>query len=706
MEKVHWKVEGMSCSNCALTINKFLQDKGLQNVKVSFAGGDVSFDLNEALPSQEIQQGIKSLGYTVIPEGLQEGPTKRRYNKNLLYLLFCLPFTLVLMMHMLDKWIHWHWLMSTWIQLGLCLPVYLAGMKHFGPSAIKSIRNGIPNMNVLVAMGATAAFLYSLIGTLADLGPMYMYYETTAAIITFIFFGNYLESVSVRSTQRALNQLVKSQKVMANMIAFDDNHQEIVFPVENTKLHTGDLILIRSGEQVPADCKILWGGGTLDEAIITGESLPVQKNVKDLLLGGSTMTDGSVKAQVTANAAESVLAIIIHLVKEAQGEKPPVQQMADRISTIFVPLVLGVALLTFLANFGVLKAFTPSLMRCIAVLVIACPCAMGLATPAAIAVGLGRAAKKGILFRHASSLERFKDIRQVVFDKTGTLTTGDFVISAWEVTDPSITKETFQQIAYSIEKYSNHPLAKTITQTWKTQQALKWKTAEELKGLGVQVTNASGDSYAAGSFRMVSAPNPPSAHNVYILKNGSLLGWIDVRDQLRPEAAGVVNYFRSRGIKTILLSGDRRKSCEEIAATLHMDQVFAEQLPEQKLKIIADLNADLPTAMVGDGINDAPALARAAIGVSMSDASHIAMQTADVVLMGNGIANLPLALGLGRETYLTIKQNLFWAFFYNVIAIPVAAFGLLTPAWAALAMGLSDVLLVGNSIRLYMKKIK
>jgi Cu+-exporting ATPase len=288
-------------------------------------------------------------------------------------------------------------------------------------------------MNVLVAVGATAAFVYSLYGTLTGQAEEYMFYETAATIITLVFLGNYLEDASVEQTQRALNSLAKSQKVMANMIAFDDQHQEQIFPVENTVLHVGDLILIKSGEQIPADCKILWGEATVNEAIITGESLPLTKKQKDQLIGGSLLVDGTVKAQVTATAKDSVLANIVNLVKQAQGEKPPVQQLADKISAVFIPIVLGIAVVTLAANWIILKEFTPALMRSIAVLVIACPCAMGLATPAAIAVGLGRAAKNGVLFRNAKSLELFKNITQVVFDKTGTLTTGRFTLADWKV---------------------------------------------------------------------------------------------------------------------------------------------------------------------------------------------------------------------------------------------------------------------------------
>jgi len=706
METASWKVEGMSCSNCALTIGNYLKKEGLQNVKVNLISGDVNFDMNGSIQVPDIVKGIESLGYHVETGAEKATATHKPFLQNHLQrFLFCLIFTLPLLFHMLDKWVHIHWLMNPWVQLVLCLPVYIVGMNFFGRSAIQSIRNGMPNMNVLIAIGVTAAFAYSFIGTVLHLGAGYLFYETAAAIITLIFFGNYIEEVTIQSTQKALNSLAQSQKVMANMIAFDDQHQEQIFPIENIQLQSGDLILIKSGEQVPADCRILWGDASANESIITGESMPVEKHAKDNLVGGSVLADGTVKAQVTAAAGDSVLSKIISLVKQAQGEKPPVQQMADRISAIFVPVVLVIAAITFIGNYIFLHELTPSLMRSIAVLVIACPCAMGLATPAAIAVGLGRAAKHGILFRNAKSLELFKNIRQVVFDKTGTLTTGEFTVASFQFTVGSVSEDDFKRIVFSLERYSNHPIAKCIALGWKTKNEIRWKKIDEIKGSGMQAKDKEGNIYFAGSYKAVSHIASDDKHNVYITKNNELIGWIDVQDEIRHEAKFVIDYFKNKNIKTILLSGDRADKCNQLAMQLGIDEVIAEQTPEQKLNKVESLNSQSPTAMIGDGINDAPALAKATIGISMSDASHIAMQTADVVLMNNGVKNFPLALGLGKHTFITIKQNLFWAFFYNVIAIPVAAFGFLSPALAALAMGLSDVVLAANSIRLFVKKV-
>ena len=716
MEKVQWKVEGMDCTTCALNIHKYLDKKGAANIKVNFATGDVSFDRSTEVAEEKLATGVTDLGYKVRPatsNGLAHGHDHDEANTpffktHLQRFWFCLPFTAILMLHMIPALRHhsaFHWIGNHWVQLGLTIPVYLIGMSFFGKSAWKSLRNGMPNMNVLIALGATAAFVYSLYGSLTGQPEQFMFYETAATIITLVFLGNYMEEASIASTQKELNKLARSQKVMANMIAYDDEHKEHIFPVENNTLRVGDLLLIKSGEQVPIDCKILWGDVHVNESIITGEMMPVHKKAKDKLIGGSVITDGTVKTQVTAVGEDTVLSGILNMVKRAQGEKPPVQQLADKISAIFIPVVLAIAVLTLVISWIVLKEFTPALMRSIAVLVIACPCAMGLATPAAIAVGLGRAAKTGILFRNATSLETFKDIKQVVFDKTGTLTTGQFVIGDWKILQTDLTEESFKRILYSLEKYSNHPIAKCINEQWKIKDPLQWAKVDEVKGMGMQATDKEGNLYTAGSYKSAEGLTKEDFHNVYLLRNGVLQGWIDVKDELRPEAKAVVDYLHSKNIKTILLSGDRQSKCNALAVQLGIDTVIAEQTPEQKLNKIAELSEQVPTAMVGDGINDAPALAKATIGISMNDASQIAVQSAQVILMNHGLKNLPTALGLGKHTYLTIKQNLFWAFAYNIVAIPVAAFGFLTPTFGALVMGLSDVVLAVNSVRLFVKKV-
>ena len=709
MEKVNLKVEGMSCTNCALTIDKYLKSEGLQNVKVNFIGGDVSFEMNGNTTQQKIEKGINSLGYHVHHEhedhdhhGHDHSGGSLPFKSHLQRFWFCIIFTAPLMLHMLPG-VHIHVLMDPYVQLALTIPVYIVGMDFFGRSAIKSLLSGIPNMNVLIALGSSAAFGYSLYGLFVSNSSNYLFFETACTTITLVYLGNWMEDASIEKTQAALKSLAKSQKVMANMIAFDDQHQEQIFQVESTALHVGDLVLIRNGEHVPMDSKILWGEANVNEAIITGESVPVEKKIKDQLIGGSILESGTVKAQVTAVGEDTVLSNILKLVKEAQTEKPPVQQMADKISAIFVPTVVSIALLTLAVNyFFVDKSFGDSLLRSIAVLVISCPCAMGLATPAAVAVGLGRAAKNGILFKNARSLEIFKDIKQVVFDKTGTLTTGKFAIENFT---SEIIEEDFKRIAYSLEKYSNHPVAKAIVNEWKIKDEIRWASIEEVKGLGIKSKDKEGNDYFAGSYTIAASFTKDDAHNIYILRNNELIGWIDVADEIRPEAKQVISLLKSKNIKTILLSGDRKDKSQKVGDYLGIDEVVAEQTPEQKLEKIAAYTAIAPTAMVGDGINDAPALAKATVGISLSDASQVAMQSAQVVLMNHGLKHMPMALGLGKHTYLTIKGNLFWAFAYNIVAIPVAAMGFLSPTFGALIMGLSDVVLAINSLSLNFKKV-
>ena len=710
MENIQWKVDGMSCTNCALSIHKYLNSKGIQEPKVNFMEGEVQFELVDPAQKPALIKGIQDLGYKVRGQAAEE-VAKKWLDNNKERAFFSLIFTIPLMVHMIPG-IHIHWLMQPYVQLGLTLPVFLVGINYFGKSALNSLKHGIPNMNVLVSIGALASFGYSLYGTLIGQGAQFAYYETTATIITFVFFGNYLEDASIASTQRALKDLVKAQKVMANMIVFDEHHKEIIFNVAADTLKVGDILLINSGETVPMDCKILSGEANVNEAIVTGESAPVHRKMKDILLGGSTVENGSIKAYVTAVGDQTVLANILKMVKAAQGEKPPVQVLADKISAIFVPLVVGIALLTLVGNYFLTPiGFSESMLRAIAVLVISCPCAMGLATPAAIAVGLGRGARNGVLFKNAKSLETFKDIKQVVFDKTGTLTTGHFEISSFKLApqaEGQMTEQVFKNITYALEKYSNHPIANCIKEAWKTTEQIPWASIEEVKGMGIQATDKAGNTYWAGSFKTLADQGVEDGHNIYIQKNNQLMGWIDVADQIRPEAKGVIEQLHRQGIHTILLSGDRKEKCQQVGQALGIQEIIAEQSPADKLNKLAELTKIAPTAMVGDGINDAPALAKATIGISLSNASHIAIQSAQVVLMNSGLKNLPMSLILGRKTYETIKENLGWAFSYNIIAIPVAALGFLGtwgPTYGALIMALSDVVLALNSLRLFKKKL-
>lgn len=691
----------MHCTNCAQTVSRYLVHQGMQDVNVSFATEELSFTLPEGKHSaKDVLHGISQMGYQILLED-QPVPKTAFLNTLTFKFIFCAVFTAPLLLHM---WVNWAWVHDQYVQLVLSTPVFLMGLWHFGRSAWRSLINRLANMDVLITLGATAAYGYSLAGTIMHLGPDYMFYETAAAIITLVFLGNLLEERSVKQTTTAIADLARMQVTTARLIADDHGGHEHIHIVDNQTLKPGDKVLVNTGDKIPMDGTIYWGSGHINEAMITGESAPVSKKEKDKAIGGTIMEDGSIKMFITATGKDTVLSYIIELVKQAQGSKPNMQKLADRISAIFVPLVLGIALLTF-AGWFVFGSVTTgqAIMKSIAVLVIACPCAMGLATPAAVMVGLGRAAKNGILIKGANTLEAFKDIKYVVLDKTGTLTTGKLQIGQFHY--EGMTDAAFKAVVYSLEKYSSHPIARSITGLWKGEGEVALQQIREIKGRGIQGKDAAGNEWQLGSFTMAEKATTDDSHSIYLLKNGMLAGWIDFIDEVRPDAALMVKQLQQRGIKTVLLSGDTERKCRELAAQVGITDVFAGQTPEQKLQKIDALMQEAAVAMVGDGINDAPALARASIGISLSDATHVAMQSANVILLNNRLSSLPLALGLGRHTYLTIKQNLFWAFIYNIIAIPFAAFGVLSPIAGAGVMALSDIVLAVNSVRLRYKKV-
>ncbi len=671
----------------------------MQDVNVSFATEEVSFSLPAGADSKEVLEGINQLGYRVVlPD---QAPQKVSPFSTLTFkFFFCLVFTLPLLLHM---WVNWPWLHHPWVQLSLSLPVFITGMWHFGRSAFRSLVNRMANMDVLVSIGATAAFVYSFVGTVIYGNTDYMFYETTAAIITLVLLGNLLEERSVKQTTTAISELAQLQVTTARLINTDHGHEHI-HEVDNRSLRPGDCVLVNTGDKIPMDGTIYWGSGHVNESMITGESAPVGKQEKDKVIGGTILEDGSIKVYITATGKDTVLSYIIELVKQAQNDKPPMQKLADRISAIFVPLVLSIAALTFLGWYFIgHTTLGTAMMRSIAVLVISCPCAMGLATPAAVMVGLGRAARNGILIKGGHTLEMFKNIRQIVFDKTGTLTTGKLQMGDFHMEEMSEVE--FKQIVYSLEKYSSHPIARSIAGIWKNAGEVPLQQVREHKGLGMRAVDKAGNEWQLGSYRMAAGLTTDDSHHLYLIKNGRLAGWINFTDEVRPEAATVIKQLQHMGIRPVLLSGDTTRKCQELAQQLGIAEVYAEQSPEQKLQKIDELMKTAPTAMVGDGINDAPALSKATIGISLSDATQVAMQSANVVLLNNHLGALPLAMGLGKHTYLTIKQNLFWAFIYNVVAIPVAALGYLNPVIGAGVMGISDVILAVNSIRLRYKRV-
>lgn len=701
MENVQLQVEGMDCANCALTIRQYLQKQSFENIKVNHINGRVEFDAATADAVSTVSAGLQSLGYKVVPT-TQKPASKTFLRSTGFKLLLCCFFVWPFFLHMIPG-LHMHWFMGNAVQFAFATPIFLVGLFYFGKSALYSLWKGVPNMDVLVTLGATAAYGYSLYGWLVAHSTDFLFFETTATIITLVFVGNYLEERAIAKTQTALQSLTIEASLPATMIAFDGNYSEQLFTVDAGTLRSGDLLLINAGETVPADSKIIWGEAWVNESIITGESLPVHKTQNDFVIGGSTLTNGTVKAYVQKAATEGVLSNIKKMVEDAQTSKPPVQLLADKISAVFVPTVVAIAVVCFLVNYALFDVpITQSFLRAVAVLVIACPCAMGLATPAAVAVGLGRAATNGILFKNASTLELFKDINCVVFDKTGTLTTGDFVITKHAVEQPI---ENWQQYVYALEKHSTHPLATCLQKAYKSNVYIKWKQIEEVKGWGVKGTDDKGVEWKIGSHKWLGKDAPQQPHSVYLWRNNEVVAWWDLADEVRPETKQVIDNLHAQQVKTVLLSGDSTAKCAQVAQALGIQEFWAEQTPASKLAFMEKLAENYTVAMVGDGINDAPALAKASVGISLGNATQLAILSSQVVLMKNNLAQLPQALWLGRHTYKTIQTNFMWALGYNIVAIPIAAFGFLSPTIGALVMGFSDVILVLNSILLKFKRM-
>ena len=703
MENVQLKVDGMSCTNCALSIHKYLESEGVVAPKVNFMEGEVNFELPFEASKEKLIKGINSLGYKV--RGSEEKITKRFLDNNKERAIFCLIFTLPLMIHMIPG-VHIHFLMNPFVQLGITLPVYIVGMSYFGKSAWNSIFKGIPNMNVLVAIGATAAFGYSLYGTLIGQGAAFAYYETAATILTLVFFGNYLEDASIESTQRALKDLVKAQKVMANMIVFDEHHKEVIFNVESNTLKVGDIILINAGETVPMDSKILWGEASVNEAIVTGESVPIHRKTGEILLGGSTIENGTIKAYVTAVGDDTVLANILKMVKNAQGEKPPVQILADKISAIFVPLVLGIALVTLLGNFFFTSiGFGESMLRAIAVLVISCPCAMGLATPAAIAVGLGRGARNGVIFKNAKSLETFKDIKQVVFDKTGTLTNDQIFIEKI-FTNKKITEKEALVIASTLSASSLHPVSRAFMNAAEIDTSLKIEKIEEVSGGGLLAKTSLG-IFKLGSLTFCDLKDNEFDHlkeeqlQVHLMHDDYWVASFMMTESIKEDALQSIKKLKQHHLNIQILSGDKLSSVKRVADQLSIQNIKGQCSPEDKLRHIQLLQSQhSKVLMVGDGLNDGPVLAFAHASIALGQGAPLSQAQSDFIILKGELRLIPQLIEEAKRTMKIIKQNLVWAALYNLICIPLAVMGFL-PAWlAGLGMALSSLFVILNAARL------
>ncbi|MFM7022716.1 MAG: heavy metal translocating P-type ATPase [Flavobacteriales bacterium] len=692
MEKQRLNIEGMDCTNCALTIKKVMEKQGAKEVSVSFTTGEAAF-VYEQKDVSKIVDSINQLGYLVIEQNAsREGKTLSV--KTLL--IICSVLTAPLLLHMFapeDSFLN-----NPYFQLALSTPVFIIGFIHFGKSAWGSLKVGLPNMDVLIFIGSSSAYFYSLVGTFflnSEHHHKYLFFETSASIITLVLLGNYIEHLAVKRTTGAIEELTKLQKVKAKV--FNGLISKEAFSIKNAdELKIGDIVIVSLGEQIPMDGIITEGECWADESMISGESMPVLKKTGDQLIGGTLCKDGSIKVKINRIGKDTTLQQIIQLVKSAQENQPEIQRLGDKVSAIFVPVVLGISLLTFLITyFAKDSTLESSVMNSIAVLVISCPCAMGLATPTAVMVGVGKAAKKGILIRGGNTLEILAGVKYMVFDKTGTLTTGKFKIKQFSIKE-NTSEEFVKSVLFSLESHSAHPIAKSLCKELSASKMLDFKNINEIKGIGVSGT------LEGKEYKIIAG----KAGNIDLLEDGKSIASVEIEDELKSDVKKTIEWLLKHGIEPVLLSGDKKEKCEALAKEIGIPRVYSEQKPDDKLKVIESLSHMGKVAMVGDGINDAPALAKAHVGISLGGATDVAKQSAQVVLLNNtNLHQLTELIALCRITLTTIKQNLFWALFYNVLAIPIAAFGFLMPLFAALAMAFSDVIVIGNSLRIKAKTL-
>ncbi len=719
--QLRFNVAGMSCATCAGTVEKRLQGlPGVQEVAVNLVGNvaQVRFD-PQAVTQEQVFAAVAAVGFKAYPDGINsEHNTESQRELHLVMIAAAgvIPIMLLMFVPIFGA--------TTTLVMGLLasLVQFTAGLSFYS-GAWKSLRNRAANMDVLVALGISAAYGYSLLAISGLLGSgATIFFETSAMLILFIRIGKLLESRSKGKAGAALKKLLQLQ---ADRAVLFNNGQELSVPA--SQVQPGDLLLVRPGEKIPVDGEILEGSSVIDESMISGESLPVSKEPGNHVVGATINHTGRLVVRATHVGEETVLAQIVRLVEEAQVDKAPIQRFADRITNFFVPLVVLLSLITFVVwCFGAGSEFLFAFQMAIAVVVIACPCALGLATPTAIMVGSSVGLERGILFKKASVLEQISKIKVLLLDKTGTLTSGEFRIVEI-VCLADLDEKSLLQTAAMLEDGSTHPLARGIV-TEAHRRNMNWtvpENIEEVGGYGLRGVVA-GNKVSCGSRklmideavdlsgaveieeRLVAAGNSL----VFIAADSQLKGIIALGDCLKPNAYQAIQRLQAAGLTTVMLTGDRRAAAEMVAKQIGVDHVEAEVLPGQKMQMVKRYQQDgLLVGMVGDGINDAPALAQADIGIAIGSGTDVAKETGELVLVGGDLFDIERAILLGRKTLRKIKQNLFWAFFYNVLGIPLAAgvfyplFGLyLKPEYAGLVMAFSSVSVVGNSLLLWQER--
>jgi len=723
------KIKGMHCASCATIITKALSKvPGVKNANVNYSTekGTVDFD-SAAISEEKIISVIESKGYKAYAakdiDPKKEARMRKLEIKELKYRFIVssiLSFpALILGMFFMPEEIY----LRDFIIWGLATPVQFYIGSSFYKGAWAALKNKSANMDTLIALGTSAAYFYSAIAVLF-LPEGEQYFEAAAVLITLVVLGKYLEAVAKGKTSEAISKLMKLGAKTARVIR---NGKEVEISID--EVIVGDLVLVRPGEKVPVDGVIVEGHSALDESLVTGESLPVEKGKGDSVIGSTLNKHGSFTFKTTKVGAETTLSRIIKLIEEAQTKKAPIQRFADMISGYFVPVVILISIMTFVTWYVIADStLSFALIASVAVLVIACPCALGLATPTAIMVGTGKGAKVGILIKGGEALETAHELKVVVFDKTGTITKGHP-----EVTDiiaeniSGISNQKFLEIAGSIEKNSEHPLAEAIVNKAKAEK-ISWQKVSNFKaipGKGVKARVGATDYYLGNIKLMeIMGINTSRIKNemtvleeqgktVMILADQKkVLGFIAVADEIKEDSPEAIKRLRKLGLRVYMITGDNQRTAKAIANKVGITDFFAEVLPEQKSDYIKKLQKKGKVAMVGDGINDAPALAQADIGIAMGSGTDVAMESGSIVLMKNSLLDIPRAIRLSKMTMSKIKQNMFWALVYNVLGIPVAAGvlypftgWLLSPMIAGGAMALSSVSVVLNSLHLKQKKL-
>lgn len=705
------EIGGMTCAACVNRVEKALaKTPGVAAASVNLATEKAHVEFDGAKTSlEELVEAVKKTGYSARPVQVKEGADaekSRELNEQRNRVVWAALLSLPLAVPMIGDFFGRHWMLPGWVQLVLAAPVQFYFGARFYRGAWGALRARSANMDVLVALGTSAAFGLSLY--LMAQGNPHLYFESAAVIITLVMLGKYLEARAKRQTTEAIRALRKLSPPNARVLR---DGREVEIPVE--EIRKGDRVIVRPGERVSVDGVVVEGSSHVDESLITGESVPVIRERGGRVITASINGEGLLVIEATAVAGETVLDRMIRLVEQAQTAKAPIQRLVDRISAVFVPVVLAIAGVTLL-YWGLRSGdWENAIVYSVAVLVIACPCAMGLATPTAIMVGTGEGAKRGILIKDAEALETAHSVKTVVLDKTGTLTEGKPKLE--KVLAREATEAEVLSIAAAVQSGSEHPLAKAVLERARELQ-IAAHSASGIRvhpGKGIEgVVN--GKTYLIGTPQLMNdfsislegyslgAGEETATWSFLGEKDGGkVLARLSFRDQIKETSYAAVRKLKDLGIKTVLLTGDNHGTAKIVAEALGLDEFRAQVLPEQKSAFIRSLReSGSVVAMVGDGINDAPALAAADIGFAMSTGTDVAMHTSGVTLMGGNPLLIPDAVEISKKTYNKIRQNLFWAFFYNVIGIPLAAMGLLSPVLAGSAMALSSVSVVGNSLLL------